>query len=520
MTGSPFKRIGVSVLAVAALSLTACGSAASSGASGSGASGNGTPSQTLTIGYDSDPAPQGYDPLLYAGGQRLFYEPLYQSLFVQTANGGVAPQLVTSFSYNAKKTQLTLKLKSGVTFTDGSKLTGQLVKENLDRRSNAKLQSYGAFAKGGAEEITSVTAPDAGTVVLNFAAPQATFQTNLAGEPGMIIGRNGVTDPASLQTTPDGSGPYTLGQAVAGSSYTMTRKAGAAASAYPYTTIVYKAFLDKQARVNAQISGQTDVSMLDASTAATAESNGVTLAKNGGTIQTLLIFDKTGVTAKAFGSKDARLALSYAIDRAAFANALAKGSHPTANAFPQASPGYDPALETTYAFSDTKAKQLLAQAGYPHGFSFTITSSPTDEVQMEFLQKEFAAIGVTMNITETTSTAQLFAAVNTQPMGFIPLTWASEIGITAGVLVGGFANPHRTSDPVIGAALGAASNATGDGYPAALKKLNDALIDEGWVIPVTEQYAYVGYNAKKVAKPVFPGQDGYPLLTSLRPAAA
>ncbi len=374
MTGSPYKRIGVSVLAVAALSLTACGSAASSGASGSGASGSGTPSQTLTIGYDSDPAPQGYDPLLYAGGQRLFYESLYQSLFVQTASGGVAPGLVTSFSYNAKKTQMTLKLKSGVTFTDGSKLTAQLVKENLDRRSNAKLQSYGAFAKGGAEEITSVTAPDASTVVLNFAAPQATFQTNLAGEPGMIIGQKGVTDPSSLQTTPDGSGPYTLGSAVTGSSYTMTRKAGAAAATYPYTTIVYKPFLDKQARVNAQISGQTDVSILDATTAATAQSNGVTLAKNGGTIQTLLIFDKTGVSAKAFGSKDARLALSYAIDRTAFVDALAQGSHPTANAFPQASPGYDPALETTYAFSDAKAKQLLAQAGYPHGFSFTITA--------------------------------------------------------------------------------------------------------------------------------------------------
>ena len=97
-------------------------------------------------------------------------------------------------------------------------------------------------------------------------------------------------------------------------------------------------------------------------------------------------------------------------------------------------------------------------------------------------------------------------------MGFIPLTWASEIGITAGVLVGGFANPHKASDPVIGAALGAASNATGDGYPAALKKLNDALINEGWVIPVTEQYAYVGYNAKKVATPAFPGLDDYPLL--------
>ena len=124
-----------------------------------------------------------------------------------------------------------------------------------------------------------------------------------------------------------------------------------------------------------------------------------------------------------------------------------------------------------------------------------------------------------MNVTETTSTAQLFAAINTQPMGFIPLTWASEIGITGGVLVGGFANPRRTSDPVIGAALGQASNATAAAYPAALKKLNDALINEAWVIPVAEQYSYAGYNAKKVTKPAFPGQDGYPLLTSLRPAA-
>jgi peptide/nickel transport system substrate-binding protein len=517
MNGYHFKRIGVSALAVAALSLTACGSAASGG--NGGASGSGTPSETLTVGYDSDPAPQGYDPLLYGSGQRMFYESLYQSLFVETASGGAAPELVSSYSYNAKKTQMTLTLKSGVTFADGSKLTAQLVKENLDRRSNAKLEAYGAFGKGGAEEITSVAAPSASTVVLSFAAPQATFQTELAGESGMIVGRNGIADPSSLQTTPDGSGPYTLGSAVAGSSYTVTRKASTSAATYPYTTVIYKPYLDKQARVNAQISGQTDLSMLDSTTVPVAKANGVSLAKDGGTIQDLLIFDKTGVSSQPFGNKLVRLALSYAINRPAFVAALAPGSHPTANAFPQSSPGYDPSLDTAYAFSDAKARQLLAQAGYPNGFSFTITASPADETQLEFFQKEFAAVGVTMNVTETASTAQLFAAINTQPMGFIPLAWPSEIGITAGVIVGGFANPHKSADPVIGAALGAASNAAASAYPAALKSLNDALINEGWLIPVAEQYSYVGYNAKKVATPTFPGLDYYPLLASIRPAA-
>ena len=234
--------------------------------SGSGASGSGAPSQTLTIGYDSDPAPQGYDPLLYAGGQRLFYESLYQSLFVQTANGGVAPGLVTSFSYNAEKTQLTLKLKSGVTFTDGSKLTAQLVKENLDRRSNAKLQSYGAFAKGGADEITSVTAPDASTVVLTFAAPQATFQTNLAGEPGMIIGQKGVSDPGQPGDRARRLGPLHAGvSAVKGSSYTVTRTAGAASGDLPVLDDRLQA-LPRQDRPGStpRSPGRPTCSMLDA----------------------------------------------------------------------------------------------------------------------------------------------------------------------------------------------------------------------------------------------------------------
>src|SRR5215469_891074 len=104
MTVSTIKRIGAGAVAVAALSLTACGSAANSAASSSGGGGSASGSTSgstgasaaLTIGYDSDPAPQGYDPLLYAAGQRLFYESLYQSLFVQTANGGVANGLVAS----------------------------------------------------------------------------------------------------------------------------------------------------------------------------------------------------------------------------------------------------------------------------------------------------------------------------------------------------------------------------------------------------------------------------------------
>jgi peptide/nickel transport system substrate-binding protein len=509
-------RIGAAAVAAACIiPLAACGGGAATGATSS------SDSSTLAIGYNGDPAPQGYDPLLYSAGQRLFFESLYQSLFAEQPNGSVAPELVQSFSYNGSKTQMTLKLKSGVKFTDGSALTAQLVKENLDRRGNSKLVSYGAFAPGGAAAIKSVAAPDPSTVVLTFAAPQASFQTELAGEPGMIIGQKGIADPASLGTTPDGSGPYALSTAgtTPGSTYTVDRKPATAKATYPYGTVAYKVFVDAQARANAAVSGQIDVGLIDPSTASFVQSSGTAVVKNGGTVLTILVFDKTGKTSKPFASTDVRLALNYALNRAAFVAALHKGSHPTANAFPQKSAGYDPALDTKYAYNPAKAKQLLATAGYPHGFSFNVTVSPDQQTDMQVFQQEFQAIGVTMHLTVTTSTDQLFAAVITQPLGYTPLGWTNEVGVTAGVLVGGFANLQKATNPVITQALGAAANAQGAAQAPALKALNNALVNQGWVIPVAEEYAFVSYNKSKVTTPVFPGLDNTPLLTSLRPAS-
>ncbi len=76
---------------------------------------------------------------------------------------------MTKFANNADNTQLTLTLKDGVTFTDGSTLDSTLVKANLDRRSDPSLPIYQQFAKGGGAEITDVAAPDPKTVVITWA---------------------------------------------------------------------------------------------------------------------------------------------------------------------------------------------------------------------------------------------------------------------------------------------------------------------------------------------------------------
>src|SRR3954464_1168269 len=135
---------GAAVAALAAASLAACGG-------GGGGSSSSSASDTVTIALNADAAPSGYDPLLYSQGQFQFFSALYDALFVTDKDGKVQPSLVDSFSNNADNTQLTLKLKQGVTFADGSKLDSTLVKANLDARSNDKLLINGTLGKGGSQ---------------------------------------------------------------------------------------------------------------------------------------------------------------------------------------------------------------------------------------------------------------------------------------------------------------------------------------------------------------------------------
>ncbi|MEY4434542.1 MAG: hypothetical protein RIR16_582, partial [Actinomycetota bacterium] len=121
----------VAAIAAAALVLTGGVSGAANAAT-----------RTLTIGDVADPAPSKYDPNAYSDAQALFFETLYDQLFIKTAPAsakGVKGGLVTSHTLSADKTSLTMTIRSGVKFTDGSTLDADTVKANLERRSDATI---------------------------------------------------------------------------------------------------------------------------------------------------------------------------------------------------------------------------------------------------------------------------------------------------------------------------------------------------------------------------------------------
>ncbi|WP_241176163.1 ABC transporter substrate-binding protein, partial [Modestobacter sp. KNN46-3] len=318
-------RAGVAVLATGALtSLAACGG----GGEGGGGTSSQSPSDTLTFAYDADAAPTGYDPLEYSQGQFTFFSALYDSLFVTQPDGTVAPSLVTEFSNNEDDTQTTLTLRDGVTFADGSELTAEVVKANLDRRNDADLEAYGALATGGASEIVDVAAPDPQTVVITWAQPQASPENNLTDTAGVVVGPDGLADPATLETTPDGSGAYTLnaGQTTRASTYALDKKDEAwNADEWAYDTVVFNVITDPQALANAVISGQADIATILKPTTIDMVEQRSSLAKVGGTIVGFPVIDKTGATNPAFADERVRQAISHAIDREAIVEQLHPG---------------------------------------------------------------------------------------------------------------------------------------------------------------------------------------------------
>ncbi|MFK4835551.1 ABC transporter substrate-binding protein [Microbacterium sp. ZW T2_14] len=510
----------IAAVAATALALTACSGAAESSEGGD------ADTSKLTIATDSDQAAFGYDPIRYGSGQRMFFEGIYDSLFVLDQDGQVVPQLVTNSEYNADQTALTLDLDTSATFTDGTALSAELVKQNLDFRGDPDLSGYSSFATGGQNEITDVVVVDDDTVTLQFAAPTPGFESNLVSPTGMIVGPAGVADRSSLDSAPDGSGPLTVDAdaTVKGNSYLLVKKEDDPdADAYPFDSYEFKPIIDPQARVNAAISGEVDLANIAAETQPQAESAGVGLVANGGTIQNIIAFDKTGALGPQWADARVYQALSMAIDREAYVAAVHPGEVPTANALPADSPGFVPELDDEYAYDPDAAKDLLAEAGYPDGFSFDFTITQGSQRDMEAIQPYWAEIGVTMNLKNAASTEEVFTVVQTEPLGGpIPFQWTNPLGPVYGALFG-FANFHGAENAEIQAAAGAVGASLGsadeDAQAAALQDLNRAIVDSGWLIPLYEQLAPWAYDKAKLAEPTFPGAEAFPLLASLQPAS-
>ena len=480
--------------------------------------------KTLVIGLSSDPAPSAYDPILFQNGQNLFYEALYDSLFYPDGKGGVLPGLALKGDLSSDKKEFTITLRSNVKFQDGTALTGEVVKRNLDRAIKAakddEMAAYQIFQKGASSEISSVDVKG-DEVTINFAKAQGDAAGLFIGVPGMITSVAGASNPDNMKKMPLGSGPYKLVKTgtVKGNTYKLVKNtAHWRANSYPWPAVTYKVLTNPQAAANALVTGQVDIlDVINGTTIDFVKSRKAGYVAQGGHVFWMQFWNggqnPPGPKPIA-GDKNVRLALSYATDRAALVKALFKGDRPTASLFPKGTPGYNADLDAKYSYNPTKAKQLLADAGVKD-LTIEIIISPDQVALSQAIAAQWAKVGVTLKAKVFSTMDELFGAVGSELFGFFDTTFGDNpSGFVAGVMVYGFGNFMGTKNAAVNGSLGAS---LGNPSAANLKALNAALVDEAWAAPLREGQSYTGYNTKTVKKPALklPG-NATPMLIDIK----
>jgi len=330
-----------------------------------------------------------------------YLQPVYDQLLRLNAKGGPTPYLATSWSYDAKQTVLTLHLRTGVKFTDGTPFNAQAVKANL-----LYTKSGASTTASQLKWIKSVQAVGASTVIIHLTVPDPSLLQNLGGTAGMMASPTAIAG-GNLKTQPVGSGPYVLdaGATTLGATYTFTRNPNYwNAKDFPFDTVVLKVLTDPNATLNGlragQLSGGRLLSVKDGQAAA---SDGLHVYyTTNGDLDALDIFDKAGTIVPALAKVEVRQAINFAVDRKAIiqAHTLGKGyASDQIFSITKNNGIYDPALENVYPYNPAKARQLLAQAGYPDGFTVTMPDwTPLAPEVMTPLVQELGDVGIKVTL--------------------------------------------------------------------------------------------------------------------------
>jgi peptide/nickel transport system substrate-binding protein/oligopeptide transport system substrate-binding protein len=146
-----------------------------------------------------------------------------------------------------------------------------------------------------------------------------------------------------------------------------------------------------------------------------------------------ILFIAFNTRLKPLDDKRVRQAFNYAVDKEAIVREITKmGSIPATGVLPPGMPGYDPELRG-YTYNPTKARQLLAEAGYPAGAGlpvlqlWTANRAESTKAELTAYQKYLAAIGVKVDIHIAPDWTSYEAMVREQKLPMFRLSWYADV---------------------------------------------------------------------------------------------
>lgn len=443
------------------------------------------------------------DPQQQSGSGVPYLRPVYESLFEKSADGKVVPLLATS--YEVDGLNVTITLREGVTFSNGEAFNAEVAAANINRGVKLAIIE-------GLKTIDGAEVVDEYTFRINLKEPDPAIIDSLCFTGGMMLAPAAMADPA-LDRNPVGTGPYVYSKEESregevrvytpNPTYWDKDKIGLAR--YEVWEIP-----DDTARLNALKTGQIDAGnwLANPQSAIIDRTPDLKLIRNtGGLNYHVVISDREGTVVPAFADLRVRKAMAHAIDREAFGKAvqfgLAKNSYqPYANG----DWAYEPALEGVYEYNLDKARELMAQSGFPDGFTFDMPSIPIYQSRLEALAGFFKEINITMNIvpvepgtlarrSRTTDfpATNLVWNTNTDPK-FVALRYIYENAAY---------NPFKAkpSEELLSLAKQGLQTVEVDVRAPIYKKMAAQLAEEAFLIFVTNTPILIGVSGKTANNP-------------------
>lgn len=448
---------------------------------------------SLVIGNNGDAIT--WDPAEMKEGAIIQYaEAVYDPLLRKTADSTIEGNLATAFTYNDDLTELTLELREDVVFSDDTVFDADAVVANIEAR-----RAGAGSASEAAKTITEVVVIDDHTVQLNLEAPNPGLLSALATYLGFMASPAAI-EAGTLGSEPVGSGPYTLNASESESAVRYVFDAAPDywnAEAYPFETIEIRPYEDFSARYNALATGQIQFMYGTSDMVAQAESAGFTVQTVPGEWQGIIMQDRGGSVLPALGDVRVRQAFNYALDREAILESYYSGfGQVSTQTFNPASEAWVDELNEAYPYDPERARELLAEAGYPDGFSIPISysegfMSPLVPIVAQYL----GDIGVEVEQVPINGFSDGGLETLIAQPAFM-LSFSTNIPAWTDVLnkltPTALWNSFGYTDETVTRLLAEIPRATGDAQAQLYRELNTHLVEEAWFAPiVTQQNVYL-----------------------------
>ncbi|MFI4986766.1 MAG: ABC transporter substrate-binding protein [Alphaproteobacteria bacterium] len=357
--------------------------------------------KTLRIGLAEDP--DILDPTLartFVG--RIVFASLCDKLFDITADLKIVPQLATSYAWAADNMAVTLKLREGVLFHDGTPFDAEAVKFNIERHLTMK----GSNRKGEISAIKSVAVIDPHTVRFDLASPFAPLLAQLTDRAGMMVSPTAAKAAGeSFGAHPVCAGPFKFVERVAQDRIVAEKFAQYWDKDHVFIDRVeYRPIPDAAVRVANLQAGSLDfIERLQPTDVAAVRKDAKLATASIPEIGYIgiTVNSANGDKGKNPLGQDARVreALSLAIDRQALMQVVYNGEFLAGNQpFSPESPWYDKSFPVP-ARDLAKAKELLKAAGQPNPtIDYMVPTTSDDQQIAQVIQAMAREAGIDLKL--------------------------------------------------------------------------------------------------------------------------